>query len=66
MALRILGKATFLRLQDSTGSFQAYLARDILGAEKYKLIKKLDVGDIIGVEGGPFRTRTWGAKYLSQ
>jgi lysyl-tRNA synthetase class 2 len=51
MALRILGKASFLRVQDDSGQFQAYLARDTLGPEDYKLVKKLDVGDIIGVEG---------------
>ena len=48
MALRILGKASFLRLRDESGDFQAYLARDTLGVENYKLVKKLDVGDIIG------------------
>jgi lysyl-tRNA synthetase, class II len=58
MALRILGKATFARLADSTGDFQVYLARDQLGADNYKLVKKLDIGDIIGVRGRPFRTRT--------
>ena len=58
MALRILGKASFLRLSDESGDFQAYLARDTLGVENYKLVKKLDVGDIIGVRGRPFRTRT--------
>lgn len=58
MALRILGKASFLRLNDESGDFQAYLARDTLGVENYKLVKKLDVGDIIGVRGRPFRTRT--------
>ena len=58
MALRILGKASFLRLSDESGDFQAYLARDTLGVEHYKLVKKLDVGDIIGTRGRPFRTRT--------
>jgi len=58
MALRILGKASFLRLNDESGDFQAYLARDTLGVENYRLVKKLDVGDIIGVRGRPFRTRT--------
>lgn len=58
MAMRILGKASFLRVSDSTGNFQAYLARDTVGVENYNLLKKMDVGDIIGVEGAPFRTRT--------
>ncbi len=58
LALRILGKASFLRLRDTTGDFQAYFSRDTVGPESYKLIKKLDVGDIVGVLGRPFRTRT--------
>jgi lysyl-tRNA synthetase, class II len=58
MALRILGKASFIRLRDATGDFQAYFGRDTVGSEAYKLIKKLDMGDIIGVLGMPFRTRT--------
>jgi lysyl-tRNA synthetase class 2 len=58
MALRILGKASFIGLRDATGDFQAYFGRDTVGSEAYKLIKKLDIGDIIGVFGRPFRTRT--------
>jgi lysyl-tRNA synthetase class 2 len=58
MAMRILGKACFARIMDSTGHFQAYFTKDSLGAEKYKLVKKLDVGDIVGIRGRPFRTRT--------
>jgi lysyl-tRNA synthetase class 2 len=58
VALRILGKATFIRIRDTEGDFQVYLGRDTLGAEAYKLVKKLDIGDIIGVRGRPFKTRT--------
>lgn len=58
VALRIMGKASFARVRDSAGDFQAYLTRDALGTETYKLIKKLDIGDIIGFVGKPFRTRT--------
>ncbi len=58
MALRVLGKASFARLSDSSGDFQVYLSRDRLGVEQYKLVKKLDIGDIIGVGGRPFKTRT--------
>ncbi|MBI5568821.1 MAG: lysine--tRNA ligase [Desulfomonile tiedjei] len=58
MAMRILGKASFLKVRDGTGDFQLYLSRDGLGVDKYNLIKKLDVGDIIGGTGRPFRTRT--------
>jgi lysyl-tRNA synthetase class 2 len=58
IALRIMGKATFLRIRDGLGDFQAYFTRDTIGVETYKLVKKLDVGDIIGVQGRPFRTHT--------
>lgn len=58
MALRLLGKAAFLRLRDSSGDFQSYFTRDTLGAETYKQLKKLDIGDILGVEGRAFRTGT--------
>lgn len=57
-ALRIMGKATFARVRDTSGDFQAYLTRDTLGKDSYKLVKKLDVGDIVGFRGKPFRTRT--------
>jgi lysyl-tRNA synthetase, class II len=58
IALRILGKAAFIRVRDAHGDFQVYLARDKLGDDAYKLVKKLDIGDIIGVRGLPFKTRT--------
>lgn len=58
IALRMLGKATFLNIRDASGDFQAYLGRDTLGTDEYKLVKKLDVGDIVGVAGRPFKTRT--------
>ncbi len=58
MALRMMGKASFLRICDSSGSFQAYVARDTLGADTYNLVKKLDVGDFVGVTGRPFKTRS--------
>jgi lysyl-tRNA synthetase, class II len=58
MAMRLIGKASFVKLRDTSGDFQAYLSRDILGTETYGLIKKLDVGDIVGFSGKPFRTRT--------
>lgn len=57
ITLRDFGKAAFAHIQDSTGRIQIYLKRDVLG-EKHSLLKKLDVGDIIGVEGRLFRTRT--------
>lgn len=58
MAIRNLGKAAFMRIQDVTGDFQIYLGRDIIGVEEYKQAKKLDIGDIIGVTGSPFKTKT--------
>ncbi len=58
MALRSFGRATFVHIQDRTGRLQVYLRRDILGEETYSIFKKCDVGDIIGVGGRLFRTRT--------
>jgi lysyl-tRNA synthetase, class II len=57
ITFRDFGKAAFAHLQDSTGRIQIYLKRDVLG-EKHKLLKKLDIGDIVGLEGRLFRTRT--------
>ncbi len=58
MAVRVLGKASFMRIQDVAGDIQIYLARDILGVETYNQAKKLDIGDIVGMSGSPFKTRT--------
>jgi lysyl-tRNA synthetase class 2 len=55
--MRDFGKASFAHIQDATGKIQIYLKKDILN-EKYALIKKLDIGDIIGVTGRLFRTKT--------
>jgi len=57
IALRDFGKASFAHLLDSTGKIQLYFKKDILG-EKYTLFKKIDIGDIIGVNGLLFRTKT--------
>ncbi len=57
VAMRDFGKAAFAHIQDSTGKIQIYLKKDLLG-EKYKLLKKLDIGDIIGIRGSLFRTKT--------
>ncbi|MFH0811035.1 MAG: lysine--tRNA ligase [Pseudomonadota bacterium] len=56
--LRDFGKAAFCHLQDATGRLQAYIQRDVVGPEAMEVWKRLDVGDIIGVRGGLFRTRT--------
>ena len=55
---RIMGKASFAHLQDGDGKIQLYVARDGIGEEDYASFKKWDVGDIVGVEGHLFRTRT--------
>ncbi len=55
---RIMGKASFAHLQDGAGKIQLYVARDGIGEESYAAFKKMDVGDIVGVEGHLFRTRT--------
>lgn len=57
VAKRDFGKATFGHLQDSTGRIQVYFRKDILG-DKYNIFKKLDVGDIIGLSGRLFKTKT--------
>ena len=58
MSKRVMGKASFCHVQDLQGTIQVYVARDSLGEEPYKEFKKLDVGDIIGVKGEVFRTKT--------
>ena len=55
---RVMGKASFAHLLDSTGKMQLYVRRDDVGEEVYAGFKKWDVGDIIGVEGFVFRTQT--------
>lgn len=58
MTKRDMGRGGFAHIQDSTGRIQIYARQDALGREKYRIYKKLDVGDIIGVKGYVFRTRT--------
>ncbi len=58
MSKRIMGKASFCHIQDLKGSIQAYVARDNIGEEAYADFKKYDAGDIIGVTGEVFRTKT--------
>ncbi|MHC1752308.1 lysine--tRNA ligase [Humidesulfovibrio sp.] len=57
-SLRSFGKVTFVKLQDVSGTMQIFVARDDLGAETYQIFKKFDMGDIVGVEGDLFRTKT--------
>ena len=58
MSKRVMGKASFCNVQDLKGNIQSYVARDSVGEENYKEFKKLDVGDVIGIEGEVFRTKT--------
>ena len=58
MSKRVMGKASFAHLRDDKGDIQLYVRRDELGEEAYAAFKKLDVGDIIGVKGEVFRTKT--------
>ncbi len=58
MSKRVMGKASFCHVQDLKGQIQSYVARDSVGEEPYKAFKKLDVGDIVGIKGEVFRTKT--------
>lgn len=58
MSKRVMGKASFCNLQDLQGNIQSYVARDCIGEEAYKAFKKMDIGDIIGIEGEVFKTKT--------
>ena len=58
MSKRVMGKASFCSIQDLQGAIQAYVARDSIGEESYKDFKKLDIGDIIGIKGEVFKTKT--------
>ena len=56
MSKRVMGKASFCNVQDLQGTIQAYVARDNVGEEEYKLFKKMDIGDIVGIKGDVFKT----------
>ncbi|MBQ4347071.1 MAG: lysine--tRNA ligase [Firmicutes bacterium] len=56
MSKRVMGKAGFCHIQDRAGKIQAYVRRDILGDEPYAAFKKLDIGDLVGIEGDVFKT----------
>ena len=58
MSKRIMGKASFCNIQDLKGTIQSYVARDSVGEDVYAGFKKFDIGDIIGIEGTVFRTKT--------
>ncbi len=58
MSKRIMGKASFCHIQDLQGTIQCYVARDFVGEESYKDFKKMDIGDIVGLKGTVFKTKT--------
>ena len=58
MSKRVMGKASFCHIQDRTGRIQCYVSRDDLGDENYAAFKKMDIGDLVGVRGFVFRTKT--------
>ena len=58
MSKRVMGKASFCNVQDLKGGIQCYVARDAVGEDSYKDFKKFDIGDIIGVRGEVFKTKT--------
>ncbi len=58
MQKRVMGKASFCNILDQSGNIQSYVARDSIGEEAYKDFKKLDIGDIVGLEGEVFKTKT--------
>ena len=58
MSKRVMGKASFCNIQDLEGKIQSYVARDSIGEEEYKAFKKMDIGDIVGLTGEVFKTKT--------
>ena len=58
MSKRVMGKASFCNIQDLKGGIQCYVARDAVGEESYKDFKKMDIGDIVGLKGTVFKTKT--------
>lgn len=58
MQKRVMGKASFCNVLDQSGDIQSYVARDSIGEEAYKDFKKMDIGDLVGVEGEVFKTKT--------
>jgi lysyl-tRNA synthetase, class II len=58
MAINRFGKASFIRFRDRTGQLQAYVRKDKIGNEPYRLFKQMDIGDFVGLKGGLFQTKT--------
>jgi lysyl-tRNA synthetase class 2 len=66
MAMRSFGQAAFINIQDATAKLQVYVKRDVVGEENQRIFKKLDIGDLLGVRGTIFRTRTGELTLLAQ
>ena len=66
MSMRSFGRAAFMHIKDSTGKLQVYVKRDEIGQDGYRIFKKLDIGDFVGVKGTVFRTRTGELTLLAQ
>jgi lysyl-tRNA synthetase class 2 len=66
MSIRLMGKAAFFHLQDQEGRIQVYIRKDKVGDKKFELFKILDIGDIVGVEGQVFKTRTGEISVLAE
>jgi lysyl-tRNA synthetase class 2 len=58
MAIRNFGKASFIHIQDGTGRIQAYIRKDKIGEDQYNIFKLMDIGDIVGIKGAFFKTKT--------
>ena len=58
MSIRSFGRAVFVHIQDRTGKIQAYIRKDMIGNDSFRIIKKIDIGDFIGIVGTVFRTKT--------
>ena len=58
MSKRVMGKASFCNIQDRDGNIQCYVARDSIGEDAYKAFKNMDIGDIVGIKGTPYTTKT--------
>ncbi len=66
MSMRSFGRATFMHIKDGTGKLQIYVKRDEIGQDSYRIFKKLDMGDFVGVKGTAFRTGTGELTLLAQ
>jgi len=66
MAVNSFGKSAFIRFRDRTGQLQAYVRKDRIGDQAYRIFKQLDIGDFVGLKGGLFQTRTGEWTLLAQ